>query len=499
MKTLLRSPPPSRGGNPGTETRTISWGGRSEYLTQKLDPVSSLLGAGAQYRQQDRLRQRPGLRPAPAPDLSVHHRQPGCQIRRPTGRFQSGYLEEGEDLVFVSREVFGKSLVGLVSSDPSQESVQPALQLPGRHRHPVRRHFLLVPAVPQMKAILKKRFDLPRKAHRAPDRHFQEVIAAPDEMSQTLLMSGFQKLVVRRPAIVDHGSRIVGPQDLRSDLEAAAWPDHISGGLCGHKRPEPLEKTGNLPAGFVRIDDRALAHHNQNRPVDIATALGRSQHDLGRTAPRKRHAKGVHEKARNLAMGKSQFLVQLDRQRLRLWPNLTGSGPQGIGGLQSMASLDPALATEAMADFDVEAAADGFSRDFDLELRLDLVQFELPAALGTGIRKRRLVDFVHLRRRLAVSLGAVVLARLPAAFLRIGFGRSLGEGGCLAFPATADLLEELAEFPVFLFEGFDPLLLPVDQLQELLVGRFSAFFAHQPWLSAGPVKNFSPNPLNNYQ
>lgn len=395
-------------------------------------------------------------------------------------------------------EVLGKTLVGRISSYPKENPIQPTLQPPYCHRHAVLRHFPLVPAVSQIESLLEKRLDLPGKKNRAANRTLQKIGAAPEEMSQALLMGRFEEVIVRRPAIVNYCSSIFGPQHILGNLESTAWLDHISGRFRAHKRPQPLKQSPDLPTRLVRIDNRALSDHNQNRTVNIPTALGRSQHDLSRATARELEAKGGHKKARNLAMGKPQVLVQVDRQRLRLWPNLTGSCTQGIGGLQSMTSLDPTLATEAMADFDVEAAADGFARDFDLELRLDLVQLDLPAAIGTGMWKRGLIDFVHPRKRLAVSLRSVVLPRLPAALLRIGFGRSLGEGGCLAFPATANLFEELSEFAVFLLEGFDPLLQPVDQLQELVVGWFSAFCAHQPWLSAGPVTNFSPNPLNNY-
>ena len=395
-------------------------------------------------------------------------------------------------------EVLGKTLVGRISFYPMEISLQPTLQPPNCHRHAVLRHFPLVSAVSQIEGILDQCFDLPGKMNRAANRTLQKIATAPENMRQALLLGRFEEVVVRRPPIVNNGSSVFGPQHFLGNLESTAWLDHLSGRFRAHKCPQPLKQTANFPTRPVRIDNRTLSNHNQDRTVNIPTALGRSQHDLSRATTRELDAKGTDEKVRNLSMGMPGDLVQLDCQGLRLRSKLAGGSSQSVGGLQGMASLNPTVTTEAMANFDVEAAADGFSRDFDLELAFDLLQLDLAPAAGAGMWKRGLMDFVHLGRWKAMSFCAVVLAGFPATFLGIGFGRALGKRCRLSFSATAGFLEERSEFADLRLEGFDPLLLPLDDFQELVVGRFSTCFAQQPWLSAIPVTNFSPNPLINY-
>src|SRR5262249_10137433 len=73
------------------------------------------------------------------------------------------------------------------------------------------------------------------------------------------------------------------------------------------------------------------------------------------------------------------------------------------------------------------------------------------AAVGAGAGQGRLVDLVDLfgGGRLAVGLGAVVLARLAARFLGLGRGLALGEGGGLAL-AGAEGRGEFTPEPIVL-------------------------------------------------
>ena len=112
-----------------------------------------------------------------------------------------------------------------------------------------------------------------------------------------------------------------------------------------------------------------------------------------------------------------------------------------------MASLNPPVALPALADVDVELPVDGPARDLDLELLGDVGLVQGAAAAGASAGQRRLVDLVDLFgvRRLAVGLGAVVLARLAAGLLGLGRGRALGEGGGLALAGAGRLVELAAE------------------------------------------------------
>jgi hypothetical protein len=112
-----------------------------------------------------------------------------------------------------------------------------------------------------------------------------------------------------------------------------------------------------------------------------------------------------------------------------------------------MPSLHPTVALTALADVDVEVPVDGLAWDLDLELLGDVSFVEGSAAVRADVGQGRLVDFVDLfgAGRLAVRLGAVVLAGLAAGLLGLVRGRTLGEGGGLTLAGTGRLVELAAE------------------------------------------------------
>ena len=89
----------------------------------------------------------------------------------------------------------------------------------------------------------------------------------------------------------------------------------------------------------------------------------------------------------------------------------------------------------------------GLARDLDLELLGDMGFVEGAAAVGADMRQGRLVDLVDLfgAGRLAVGLGAVVLAGLAPRRLGLASGRSLGEGSGLALASTLLLFEQAGQ------------------------------------------------------
>jgi hypothetical protein len=107
-----------------------------------------------------------------------------------------------------------------------------------------------------------------------------------------------------------------------------------------------------------------------------------------------------------------------------------------------MSALHAAAALVTAADVNVELAMNGPPRNLDLVLPIDVRLFDLATALRTSVGQRRLVDLVDLLGRLAVGLGAVVLAGFAARLFRLGLGRPLGERGRLAFAGAALIFEQ---------------------------------------------------------
>jgi hypothetical protein len=125
-----------------------------------------------------------------------------------------------------------------------------------------------------------------------------------------------------------------------------------------------------------------------------------------------------------------------------------------------MSALHATTAPSATADVNVELAMDRPARNLDLELLSDVRLFDITATVGAFVGQRRVVDFVDFLGRFAMSLGAVVLARFAARFVRLRFGWSLGERRGLPFAGAALFFEQAreafdlgAEFSDFAFEA----------------------------------------------
>jgi hypothetical protein len=146
-------------------------------------------------------------------------------------------------------------------------------------------------------------------------------------------------------------------------------------------------------------------------------------------------------------MREPALLVEFNDSSLRIGSELSGSGAEGVGRLQGMPPLNPPVAQPTLADVDVELAVDGLARDLDLELLGNVGLVEWAGAVGAAIGQRRLVDLVDLFGvgRLAMGLGAVVLARLAPGLLGLCSRLALGEGGGLALAGAGRRVELAAE------------------------------------------------------
>jgi hypothetical protein len=146
-------------------------------------------------------------------------------------------------------------------------------------------------------------------------------------------------------------------------------------------------------------------------------------------------------------MRQAGLLVQFDDRGLNVRTQLGCGGAEGIGRLQGVAPLNAATALAAPADVNVELPVDGLARDLDLELLGDMGLVEGAAAVGADVGQMRLVNLVDLfgAGRLAVGLGAVVLAGLATGLLGLAGGLALGERGGLALTGADRLIELAAE------------------------------------------------------
>src|SRR5262249_15871137 len=95
----------------------------------------------------------------------------------------------------------------------------------------------------------------------------------------------------------------------------------------------------------------------------------------------------------------------------------------------------------------VELAVNGLARDLDLVLLGDVGLVEGAAAVGADVGQGRLVHLVDLlgAGRLAVGLGAVILAGPATRLLGLVRGRPLGERGGLALAGGGGFVELAAE------------------------------------------------------
>jgi hypothetical protein len=141
------------------------------------------------------------------------------------------------------------------------------------------------------------------------------------------------------------------------------------------------------------------------------------------------------------------LLVEFDDGGLGIRPQVSSGGAKGVGRLQGMAPPHAPVALTALADMDVELPVDGLARDLDLELLGGVGLVERTAAVGAAIRQRCLVDLIDLfgAGRLAVGLGAVILAGLAAGLLGLAGGLALGERGGLALAGAGRLVELAAK------------------------------------------------------
>ncbi len=127
----------------------------------------------------------------------------------------------------------------------------------------------------------------------------------------------------------------------------------------------------------------------------------------------------------------------------------------------------------AMAAMDVELTHDRPTRNLGLKLVSALLLDEVSPAVGTVLRQGRVEDFIDLsrRRRLAMAMPSVLLARLAARLLGVLFRLALGERSGWSFGGAFRFVEPLLQRADGLLEHRDVLTQLLIFQNQLLIRR----------------------------
>jgi len=287
-------------------------------------------------------------------------------------------------------------------------------------------------------------------------------------MREIGLVNRLVEPTVGGPAVADQDAIELGAERRGCLVEAAPVLDGVDGRRGRDKGPQPVQPRGDFPAGFIRRDDRTPAHLLAQAVVGRLRATGRSLHRLHHAARRDPQAEAFTQQGRDLADREAQLLVEHRGQRHRLRAELRACGPERVGRLQGVASLDPPATSRAPTDVDVKRPHNGsHDRQVFLILTGDADPTDARATMRTFARQRRLILLIHACRNCAMRRAAVRGPCLASRAFRRGGRRALGERRCLPKARTARRVE-------FIFQ-------PIDLLaQALALPTPPSTFAFQP-------------------
>ena len=156
-------------------------------------------------------------------------------------------------------------------------------------------------------------------------------------------------------------------------------------------------------------------------------------------------------------VGHAGTLVEIDDGGLGVGAELALGGAGSVGRLQLMSATQMLAALAAMAAVDVKFADDGLARNVGLELLVEMILDDRTAASGTLIGQGRLEVFIDAfgRRRLAMSVFAVLIAFLAARLLGPLLGLALGERRGLSFGGAFGCVKTFLQSAIGLLKLFD--------------------------------------------
>jgi hypothetical protein len=141
---------------------------------------------------------------------------------------------------------------------------------------------------------------------------------------------GVLELVVRRPAVVDHGAAVVEPQDGLGHGTAAGRVDDVGGDLRPDQRMQPGRVPTHAPAGLVGHHPVGLTHGLADGLVDRLAPGGGPQDGVGAAAPTEPNAEEALQAAGDLAVREPALLVEFDDGGLGIGSKLSRGGSESV-------------------------------------------------------------------------------------------------------------------------------------------------------------------------
>ncbi len=162
--------------------------------------------------------------------------------------------------------------------------------------------------VAQVQAGPEQFGDSTGKTYSAAGSRRRHLLAARQQVLQTLLVPGVLELVVRRPAVVDHGAVVVEPQDGLGHGAAAGRVDDVSGSLGADHGVQPGRVSTHPPAGLIEHHPVGLTHGLPDGLVDRFAAGRGPQNGVGAAPAAEVDAKQAVQAADHLAVGEPALL-----------------------------------------------------------------------------------------------------------------------------------------------------------------------------------------------
>lgn len=379
-------------------------------------------------------------------DLAHHHRRPDLLLDERRGRWHPRHLKVGEEFLLVIAQVLGEPPVGGFRDPAVKDGGHLPSHLVDAGRMVLRLQLTL--ELLDLGPEPEDPFDREGKASRPALLHLQEPAAAPQKVRRVLPL-GAGHVDVASPAIGQQSPAEVRAQDLLDDFASSAERDPVERhlGLERHYGPEPgtpldLEPIGfgDVPAGFVRLDDLRSPNHLHQRLVG-RFALGRDAL-LGPDQRRRTHlhAGQQREDPGHLTVGHSHAVLDVDSRRESTRTDLDAGCPSGIRVLVAMAAVDPSLAVRTPSALVVVASDLGLDlrRDVHHDLRLEILDvFDRSPAERAALERH--IDFVVRLRRWGTTGRRV--ARPPAGLVAVLLALAPGKGRSLSLALSFGFLE----------------------------------------------------------